>query len=289
MKYVMTKRDIAIILFILGIVIVFLSYKFVYSNYTNKTVQLKNANKSLQERVDVLQSIADQQAELISTTNKNNQKAEEIMSRFPSNVYEEDVILFGKALEEFAPYQSVDNIKIGGPTEEYAFENIKAQTDEEVKGYIPSGEASGTNQDSEGGENNTTEEEEAKPANKEKADDSLPKLYARKNNIEGYTDYDGLKNTIRYIVDSNERCSMAVNADYDIETGILKTNVTLGRFYVTGTDKPYVEPEITNVLQGTENIFGTVSLEESRPGVNRATRTEESGNSDNTQEEPEED
>lgn len=280
MKYVMTKRDRAILLIVLGIVILVLTIKFVYLDYTDKTEQLKSANASLQQRVDVLQSIADQQAELVSTTTKNNQLAETIMARFPSNVYEEDVILFGKAMEEFAPYDIIDGIKIGGPEETYVFENIKAQTDEEVKGYIPAGEAPQAPAE---GEGDAAATEEAAPAQPEQ-DDSLPKLYMRKNSITGFTDYDGLKNSIRYIVDSNERCSMAVNANYDIETGILQTNITLGRFYVTGTDKPYVEPEITNVLQGTDNIFGTVPLEESRPGMRSATRDTES-NTENSGEE----
>jgi len=283
MKYVMTKRDRAILLIVFGIVILVLTVKFVYLDYTDKTTALKAANSSLQERVDVLQSIADQQAELVSTTNKNNELAEKIMARFPSNVYEEDVILFGKAMEEFAPYELMDGIKIGGPEEAYAFENIKAQTDEEVKGYIPAGEAAQAPAEGEG----DAATEEAAPAKPEK-DDSLPKLYMRKNSIMGFTDYDGFKNSIRYIVDSNERCSMAVNANYDIETGILQTNITLGRFYVTGTDKPYVEPEITNVLQGTDNIFGTVPFTESRPGMNAATRNTENSNSENMEDNSEE-
>ncbi len=279
MKYVMTKRDRAILLVVIGILVLVLTVKFVYLDYTDKTTQLKIANDSLQKRVDVLQSIADQQAELVSTTQKNNQMAETIMTRFPSNVYEEDVILFAKAMEEFAPYEIIDDVNMSAPTEEYAFDNIKAQTDEEVNGFIPTADTGAAPV----AEDPNAQPAEAAPATTE-VDDSLPKLYMRKNSITGFTDYDGLKNSIRYIVDSNERCSMAVNANYDIETGILQTNITLGRFYVTGTDKPYVEPEITNVLQGTDNIFGTVPLSESRPGMRAATRDTES-NTENSGEE----
>lgn len=280
MKYVMTNRDKAIILGLLGVVILILTIKFVYMDLSDKTTQLKTVNNSIQQRVDVLQSIADQQAELVAATNSNNQTAEMIMSRFPSNVYEEDVIMFAKAMEDFSPYESMTEIKIGAPTEKYKFDNIKSQTDEEVKGYIPekvdpnAAPAAPT-------EEGATEEEAAPAATGKTDDEGLPVLYTRQNSIQGYTDYDGLKNAIRFIVDSNDRCSLAVNANYDIETGILQANVDVGNYYVTGTDKPYIEPEITNVLQGTENIFGTVSLSESRPGSNRSTQTEE--NSENTE------
>ncbi len=283
MKYVMTNRDKAIILGLLGVVILILTIKFIYMDLSEKTTQLKTVNNSIQQRVDVLQSIADQQAELVATTNSNNQTAEMIMSRFPSNVYEEDVIMFAKAMEEFSPYETINDIKIGAPTEKYKFEDIKSQTDEEVKGYIPEKvdpNAAPVTPTEEG----ATEEVAAPAATGKTNDDSLPVLYTRKNSIQGYTDYDGLKNAIRYIVDSNDRCSLAVNANYDIETGILQANVDVGKYYITGTDKPYIEPEITNVLQGTENIFGTVSLSESRPGSNRSTQTEENGeNTENTE------
>ncbi len=279
MKYVMTNRDKAIILGLLGVVILILTIKFVYMDLSDKTTQLKAVNNSIQQRVDVLQSIADQQAELVAATNSNNQTAEMIMSRFPSNVYEEDVIMFAKAMEEFSPYESMTDIKIGAPTEKYKFEDIKSKTDEEVKGYIPEKVDSNAAPAAPAEEGAT---EETPPAPAAKTDgEGLPVLYTRKNSIQGYTDYDGLKNAIRFIVDSNDRCSLAVNANYDIETGILQANVDVGNYYVTGTDKPYIEPEITNVLQGTENIFGTVSLSESRPGSNRATQTEE--NSENTE------
>ena len=279
MKYVMTNRDKAIILGLLGVVILILTIKFVYMDLSDKTTQLKSVNNSIQQRVDVLQSIADQQAELVAATNSNNQTAEMIMSRFPSNVYEEDVIMFAKAMEDFSPYESMTEIRIGSPEEKYKFENIKSQTDEEVKGYIP--EKIDPNAAAAAPEEEGVAEEEAPAPAGNTEDEGLPVLYTRKNSIQGYTDYDGLKNAIRFIVDSNDRCSLAVNANYDIETGILQANVDVGNYYVTGTDKPYIEPEITNVLQGTENIFGTVSLSESRPGSNRATQTEE--NSENTE------
>ncbi len=282
MKYVMTNRDKAIIIGLIGVVILVLTIKFVYMDLSDKTTQLKTVNKSIQDRVDVLQSIADQQAELVATTNSNNQTAETIMSRFPSNVYEEDVIMFATALEEVSPYDSMPDIKLGAPTEKFTFENIKAQTDEQVKGYIPEKvDPNAAPAPAEGDAAAAEQGAEAAPAqDNSQPEENLPVLYTRKNSIQGFTDYEGLKNAIRYIVDSNERCSLDVNVNNDPTTGLLQATIDLGSYYITGTDKPYIEPEINNVIQGTDNIFGSLSLSERGP-LRRASADTE-GNNENT-------
>ncbi len=269
MKYAITKRDAAILIGLFGILCLAAVYYFVYLGYKDKTAALKGENDALQSRVDVLQSISDQQTELVETTKSNNESAEKIMERFPSNIYEEDIILFTQSLQEFAPFEAIPSIGIGAPAQAYAFEDIKAQTDEEVRGYIP-GESS--DEDEEGGENG---EENGEVLGQ------LPSLFSRGCTISGSTDYDGLKNAIRFIVDNDERCNMVISANYDISTGMLVANINYSKYFVTGTDKPYIEPDIFNVVQGTDNIFGTIPLTELRPRSNATTRTFEGGAGNN--------
>ena len=256
MKYVVTQRDKAILIALVGIVALAVSWFLIHNKYTELTDQLKQTNNAIQARVDVLQSIADQQSELVATTNSNNQEAERILAKFPSNVYEEDVILLAKGLQEFAPYELIESVGIGAPAELYRYEDINAQTNEVVNGYIPAQVTENSAPPAEGqpAEGQPAEAPAAAPIMEE-----LPVLYARNCTMTGETDYDGLKNTIRYIVDNTDRCKLQINAAYDITTGMLQSNVTVGKYYVTGTGKAYIEPDITNVIQGTDNIFGTVS------------------------------
>lgn len=273
MKYVMTKRDQAILIFVFGIAVVVLTYMLVYKNLTEKTEVLKSTNNALQSRVDVLQSIADQQAELVATTNSNNQTAEEILTRFPANIYEEDVILFAGALQEFAPFESIPSVGIGAPQVTYEFENIAAQTDEIVNGYIP---AQVTGAGPTPAEAPSEGEGEAVPASESAPTTDrgpTPVLYSRNVNLGGETDYDGFKNAIRFVVDNLDRSNLMVNASYDMSTGMVNTSLNIGRYYAEGTGRAYIEPEINNVVQGTDNIFGTISLEELR-GTGGSTRTE---------------
>ena len=278
MKYVITKRDRAILIALFGILVLGGVYYFVYMGYTDKTAQLKTQNQALQSRVDVLQSIADQQAELVTQTNENNALAEKILSRFPSNIYEEDVILFAKALQEFAPYELIPNVGIGAPASAFTFADINAQTSEIVNGYIPA-EVSGAPAPvpADGGAPAPEGDVAAEPAPQpENAPDPaiMPALYLRNVTIAGETDYDGFKNSIRFINDNLDRSNLTVNASYDITTGMLQASMNIGRYYVTGTGKQYVEPQIRDVIQGTDNIFGTISLTDQRP-VNNSTNTGE--------------
>lgn len=254
MKLTVTKRDRVVLFVLLGILAVALSWFVIRNNYDEKTKKLKETNKAIQSRVDVLQSISDQQAELVQLTNENNVMIEKILSRFPSNIYEEDIILFARALEDFAPFESIPSVGIGGPSEAYTFQDIAAQTDEQVNGYIPEDVAgvAGSAAPADEGEQDPA----AAPADK----GAIPVLYSRGCTVAGITDYDGFKNAIRFVVDNLDRSNMTVNASYDINTGMLQASFNIGRYYVTGTDKAYVAPEIRDIIQGTDNIFGTVPI-----------------------------
>lgn len=286
MKYVITKRDRAILIALFGLLVLGGVYYFVYLGYKDKTTQLKKTNQAIQNRVDVLQSIADQQADLVAKTNENNELAQKILTRFPSNVYEEDIILFAKSMQEFSPFESIPVVGIGAPEESFNYGDIAAQTSEEVTGYIPaevdsknpvatseSTEEAAAGGDAAAAQGDAATQDDAAMA----APDGvapLPVMYERIATIKGQTDYDGFKNAIRFVVDNLDRSNLVVNASYDIETGMLETSMNIGRYYVTGTDRPYEEPEIRDVIQGTDNIFGTISLSELRPR-NNSTHTEE--------------
>ena len=137
MKYVMTKRDRALLIGLFGLLIFGAVYYFVYIGYTDKTTALKNENSGLQNRVDVLQSISDQQGDLISKTSANNQKVEEILKKFPSLVLEEDGIMLAVELQLNSPLETISAIGINIPEEIYTVADIKGMTDEVVNGYIP--------------------------------------------------------------------------------------------------------------------------------------------------------
>ncbi len=285
MKYVITKRDRAILIALFGILVLAGVYYFVYMGYKDKTAQLKATNQAIQNRVDVLQSIADQQGELVNQTNANNEMVDKILKRFPANIYEEDVILFAQALQEFTPFEVIPSVGIGAPAEKFVYSNIAAETSEIVNGYIPaevsdSGPATAPAEGEEAPVEGEPVPAEGEPAPEQGA---TPILYSRTVSLSGQTDYDGFKNALRFVVDNIDRSKLVVNASYDISTGMLQTSMNIDRYYATGTGKAYIEPEINNVIQGTENIFGTISLSELRPNDSRTHTEEETSGAENAE------
>ncbi len=288
MNHVMTKRDRAILIGVFGIIAVVVAFFLVFRPYTEKKKTLDKENQALKARVDVLQSLTDQKTQLETATDENNKQANEILAKYPANVYEEDILMMAVRLEDEAPFEAVTEVDMGAPEVQYTFADITGQAEAKVNGDIPEGVASNSEEaDTESG-NTADATAQAAPA----APVESPILYHKKAEILNILDYDGLKEAIRLIVENDEKCTLAVNAVYDIETGVLESNIAVGRYYLTGTDKAYQEIDIPHVVQGTDNIFGTVSLMNSR-AVRYSNYTEDDivGNEsdgENTEEEVEE-
>lgn len=263
MKYTVSKKDIAVILGFVGILVLGLTYYFVYMGYSDKTEQLKNTNAGLQSRVDVLQSIADQQDQLMADAKNFEQKSEEIFNHFPAGFRDEDGFMLAVDLQAVSPFDSISTVTNSDPVTLYNFEDVKAKTDEQVRGYIP-------NQNSQEAPAEGEQTESAAPV-------TPPGLECVDTVINCTCDYPSFKNAIAYLIDDNMLHNIKIQAVYDITTGILASTYTIRSPYVINTDKVYTEPEVPFIVQGTDNIFGTTSLHSLRPVTYGNTRVTENG------------
>ena len=252
MKYTITKRDVAIILGFIGVVILGLTYYFIYMGYSDKTKELQAANNAMQDRVDVLQELVDRQDELIANTKKNNEEISEYLDKFPADYKYEDAILFGIQLTDISPYSALPVISFGDEESMYNFEDVASIASEQVRGYIPDGGVA------------TTEEGEESVV-PEGTPTSLPELKRKVISYNHTTDYSGLKNSLSYVLDKKDRCGLNINVAYDPTSGMLNGVLNVMDYYVKNTDKVYNEPEMPIVIKGTDDMFGTMSLGGPRP------------------------
>ncbi len=270
MKYTLTKRDIGILLGFLGIVILGLTYYFVYMGYSGKTEELNASNEAMQARVDVLQDLVDRQSELVAETEKNNREAEAVMDQFPSDYRYEDAILFGLELNEVAPFSEFPAITFSEAESIYTFQDIEALANEQVRGYIPGGIPAPASVEGEEAPAEQAAPTETAPAV------SLPELFKKETSYTSVTDYAGLKNMLAYVVGYEDRSGMNITAVYDEEKGMLNNVLNLKSYYVINTDKPYEEPVIPTVVKGTDDLFNTFSVDRSnRPNMGEGGRISE--------------
>lgn len=270
MSYKLTKRDVGILLGFFGIVILGLTYYFIYYGYSGKTKELEAANVGLQSRVETLQGIADQQEQLMADTRNFNEKSEEVFTHYPAGFQDEDGFMLAVDLQAISPFESVSSVANTDPISLYSFEDVKAKTDEQVRGYIPDQSTAPTEEIPTEGES----VEEA-PIDMSGAVAGLPGLECKDTTINCTCDYASFKNAVSYLVDMTFKKSLKIQAVYDIQTGLIAATYIIRSPYVINTDKVYTEPEVPFIIQGTDNIFGTISLHDSRPVTYGTTRNTE--------------
>lgn len=257
MKYTLTKRDIGILFGFFGIVILGLTYYFIYMGYSGKTKELEAANTAMQARVDVLQELVNRQAELVENTDKFNREAEELMDRFPADYRYEDAILYGIELVESSPMEDMPSIAFGEEQTIYTFADIDAVANEQVKGYIPEITAAAP----EAAAEEAAPEVPAAPAPEAAA--VLPELKSKTITYTNKTDYGGFKNALASVINKPDRCGLNVTAVYDANDGLITDTLSVISYYVVNTDKVYKEPEMPVVIKGTDDIFNTNAIRSS--------------------------
>lgn len=75
--------------------------------------------------------------------------------------------------------------------------------------------------------------------------------------------YEGLKTAVKSLFDSEYMIGIkSITYTKAGDQGELQGNIDLAYYYVTGTGKEYVKPELIDYEEGTENIFGMADDEE---------------------------
>lgn len=267
MDMTLSKKDIGLLIGLFGVIVAVLVYYFVYMPYTEKTTVLENENRTLETRVNLLQALANQRDDLIAETKEKEEKTLEILERFPADVREEDIIMLAVQLQNEAPYEYVTGVQIGLPVDVYTVPDINAQIESQAAAYFGTTAQNTQSTDATATAGATTAETVITPVegpeSLEPGEISLAGNYVLKSrtaDITAVTTYEGFKNAIRMITERNDRTQLSVMASYDIESGLVDSDVSLVTNYMGGTGKQYVAPVVPFVQQGTESIFGTVAL-----------------------------
>ena len=287
----MSMRDKRILLMLLGIVVFVLGYFLVFQPQMAKAEEIEAQNVPLREKLNQLVEIEENQDYYISETNKYNQHVTDYTNMFPSDVKEEDAVLLGKGMEDklgmwifkmdFADQEFVASLDTSGLNNgsEGDDSTLSEQANQPTKDQI--NEIEGTD----GTETDTS-------AAPDSLDLNSVALYRVKNTMEFNGTYQELKNLVDYLAADASRLTIdSVDIDFSASTGDLGGTVVVNMYSMTGTGRTYTTPDISSVVLGNHNLFGTLTTSSKKNSDNskdnssddRGSDSSSSENSDNTQ------
>lgn len=287
----MSMRDKRILLMLLGIVVFVLGYFLVFQPQMAKAEEIEAQNVPLREKLNQLVEIEENQDYYISETNKYNQHVTDYTNMFPSDVKEEDAVLLGKGMEDklgmwifkmdFADQEFVASLDTSGLNSgsEGDDSTLSEQANQPTKDQI--NEIEGTD----GTETDTS-------AAPDSLDLNSVALYRVKNTMEFNGTYQELKDLVDYLAADASRLTIdSVDIDFSASTGDLGGTVVVNMYSMTGTGRTYTTPDISSVVLGNHNLFGTLTTSSKKNSDNsndnnsnnRGSDGSSSENSDNTQ------
>ena len=219
----MKKKEIEMLLVVLGILVLVLTWHFPYKDFKAETEEVEAENAELQETVDRLMILEARKPEYLESIDLMKAADDEVISRFDSGVLREDEIMYLYNMELVRSNEvSLPNISMSA-AQSVPYEG--ALITEE--GY-------------------------------ELVDDGIG-MYRLDSTINLKTTYNGLKNVINYIYGMDSRKSVSAVSLTAGRDGYLSGNIQMSFYYLSGTGVPYTEPDIRGVPIGTENFFGVLN------------------------------
>ncbi len=219
----MKKNELQLLFVVLGILAAVMSWQFVYRNFNDKTAALEAENATLKERVDKLEILEAKKDEYLDSIDAMQAEEDRIVQAFPAGVLREDQIMYLYNMELVdANEVRVPAVSMSAP-EQITYPGSLTSED----GY-------------------------------ELTDDNIG-MYRLPTTVNIMTTNNGLKNVLNYIYGIQTRKSVdSVNLTVSNE-GYLTGSVGVNFYFLTGTDVPYIEQDISGVWTGTGNIFGSLN------------------------------
>lgn len=284
-----SMRDKKLLLMFSGVAVFGLGWFFGYRPQMEEAANIEAANKPLEERLSNLLELAGNRDFYISETENAQNKINEYVSKFPSDVKEENGIVLAQNIENSLGMQ-ISNVGIA--TKEFVA-SIDGSTEEEIaeQNETMSEQANSQTREQideiEGTDSKAAEElQNASDIAAAQADSTsqTPVLYRTQDTLEFTGTYANLKDVVAYLAEQTGRLTIDnMNASYDTSTGYLTGSIVVNMFSMTGTGNTYTEPDAGQVAYGTSNLFGTLE----KATANAAQTSEENGSdgqSDNGQE-----
>lgn len=257
------KRDLKILLIILGVVIIVVAFLYGFQPLQESNAKVVQEITGLRAELSELQVLASKEEYYKTSTEEMISQAEEIFDKFPSDIKTEDCIMYAQELETNTK-ANVEGILFSNDTLAYSWGVGKVDDSGEVaQGQAAATENTATQSATAGQSSQETEQtttaDAANQANVVSEDNK--ELFVSKVTVNFKSTYQQLKEIINDIQNSKNRNTLqSMEVSYDTQTGNLAGSVEMGMYSLTGLNKVYEGPNVPSITIGTDNIFGTVEV-----------------------------
>ncbi|MGN0337986.1 MAG: hypothetical protein ACI4EE_10885, partial [Lachnospiraceae bacterium] len=232
MNSVVSKKDVKLLLYVGGILLLVLAYFFGYQKFMEKREVLEAEQSRLQQQVDRLNEIYAGRDEYEKQITAYNAEMIQIFNNYPAEVREEDTILYASELEKKNEIR-VSNIGISPAIQMYSLgDNLGAAGTDAVAATGDQAAADAAAADS----GQTLDQQ---LGILDEASVTLP-YFSLCNTAVAYdftTGYNDCKSVVAMILESAEKRNVsAISLTYDTETGLLNGNMNVNMYYMAGTD-----------------------------------------------------
>lgn len=223
MNMKVSKRDIGILLFVIGAIAAFCVYQFYFRGAMNSKKTYEDESKQLQQRLNKYLNV-DENA-VIAEMAKNAEDLSKKAEIYPAAYRYEDIIMYLDKWQSL-PYEEMYYFKT------YTIE--ETQVSNVVGGII-----------------------DWDQTNRIPIETSYMFSSANLKTTFGTNSYKGFKDMVNKIyLDPAPKTIRTLNAVFDASTGFIAGDITIDFFNVHNGNNVYVPVEIGDVKTGVENIFG---------------------------------
>lgn len=239
-KVKISQKESKLLFSMLFLLILVVSYQFVYVKNVEKLEVIETEITTLKERVDTLKQQVANKDTMIQEIDQMKQETIDLVSTYGKGTTIEKTILFTKDMEDLASMK-IDSLNV---SQDSYFLSQTIPTDNK---YV-----SGTNEVNKG--YTLTEGTEV-------IDHNVLTGYRTDAAINFTVTYDNLKRVLNYIHQHEEKRNISdISLAYDSETGNLKGTMNIAMYHILGNKDSYEMPSIRRNNLGTRNIFGTIEL-----------------------------
>lgn len=223
MKMQLQKKDIKLIIVMVGVLILVVAYFVVYRNYDQQTQDLQSQIDSLQPELQQLREYDEHKQEYLDGTEAYKENMKSIMSSLPTSVWTEDQIMLARRMEE--------DLDITDTSESFTDPIVVTQ----FKG-TPLDDIDNYN---------------------DQVDMTSNKYQMT---LAADMDYSQMKDFLDYVYDEDYMTGLdSVNMSYDAEKAALNVSAVINQYTLSYQDAPEEDHKVPEVSKGVKDPFGTYS------------------------------